>query len=70
MLLVEADGAGVIGVDVKVEAAWRDAFGLIDQRGRDTAAPGFRRYDDLIEIERAGIDGDKPDQTPCGSRPP
>src|SRR5208282_4817864 len=58
LLAVEADRARVVGVDVEVEAGRRDALGRRDQRRADARSPMLRRHHDLVEIERARIDGD------------
>ena len=51
VLLVEADGAGVVGVDVQIEARGREPLGFGDERRGDAEPPCFRRDHDLIEIE-------------------
>jgi hypothetical protein len=61
VLAVERDGARIVGVDVKIESAWRDPFRFNDKRFPDTRAPAFRRDDQLIKITRLRIDGDKAD---------
>jgi hypothetical protein len=35
VFFVEADGSHIVGVDVKIEAARRQAFGFGNQRGSD-----------------------------------
>ncbi len=52
LLLVEADGARIVVIDVQVEAWRRHPLGLGHQRGGDARAPGFRRHHDLIEMSR------------------
>ena len=59
MLLVEADGAGVVLVDEEVEPARRQAFGFIDQRAGNVRTPEFGRHHDLIKIHRLVVDGDE-----------
>src|SRR6476646_5420515 len=59
MLLIEADGAGIVLVDLQFEAGRREAFGLIEQRECQPRAPLFGRDHDLVEIVRLGIDGDE-----------
>ena len=61
--LVEGDGARVVGVDVEIEPARRHALGFGDQRHADARTPMLRRHHDLIEIERARIDGDEADHS-------
>ena len=63
---VKADGAGVVDVDVEIEAGRRHALGFGDQRRADAGAPMLRCYNDLVEIERARIDGDEADHRAAG----
>ena len=63
VLLVEADGARVVGVDVKIETrparvAWLDAMSAPPT----PEPPMLRRDHDLIEIAVLRIDGDEPDR--------
>src|SRR6266852_4380676 len=61
LLLVKADCAGIVLVDVEVETLRRYAFCFCQQGGGDARSPSLRRHDDLIEIQTARIDGDESD---------
>ncbi len=58
---IEADGAGVVGVDQQRNAVRRQAFGLIDQRITQFRTPVTGADHQLVEIAFA-IDGHKSDQ--------
>src|SRR5258705_6012459 len=59
LLLIEADGAGVVLVHLQIEPAWREPPRFGDKRLGDTRAPGFRSHHDLVEIKRFRVDRDK-----------
>jgi hypothetical protein len=65
-LLVEADGARVVGVDVKLEPGRRELLGDGDESPADARGPIFGRDDDLIEIAGLRIDGHKADHLIAG----
>src|SRR5437588_12976736 len=58
LFLIEANGAQVVRVDVQVESLRRYLFGARDERRSNRRSPGFRRHDDLIEIEAVRVDRD------------
>ena len=59
VLLVEADGAGIVLIDMQIEATGRKPLRFIQQNCGDAGAPGFRRNHDLVEIQRFRIDRDE-----------
>src|SRR5260370_16198561 len=61
LLFVKANCAGIVLVDVKIETLRRYPLCFSEQGGGHARSPSFRRYDDLIEIETAWIDGDESD---------
>src|ERR1700688_1255287 len=48
--LVEADGAGIVGVDEQRDALGRAALGFVDQKGCELRTPMRRGNHELIEI--------------------
>ena len=62
MLLVEADGAGIVLVDQQIEPLRGQAFRLVEQRQRRARTPMLGRDHDLVEVFRFRIDGDEADQ--------
>ena len=63
LLLVEADGAGIVGIDLQVEPGGRNAPASAISALRDVRAPGLRRHHDLVEIAGLRIDGDEADKS-------
>src|SRR6516165_12177567 len=59
--LVEGDGAAIVGIHIEIEPARGEAFGLGNELAADAGAPKFRCDHKLVEIERAGVDGDETD---------
>src|SRR4051794_27745531 len=62
VLLIKSDSATVVGIDLEIEAAWRQSLGLGHQCRRDPRPPCFGRNDDLVEIAGLRIDGDEAHQ--------
>ena len=62
VLFVEANRAGVVGVDIEMKPPGGDALCLRHQRSADTASPMLRRDHDLVEIARTRIDRYESDQ--------
>ena len=58
---VEADGAGIVGIDVELESGRRNTLCFRDQRAADARTPKLRRHHELVEIMRGRIDGDETD---------
>ena len=56
--LIEADGAGIVGIDGEPHAGRRKPLRLGRQRRRQPAAPVFGRDYQLVEVACA-IDGDE-----------
>ena len=66
-LLIEADGARVVGVDVKLEPGRRELLGDGDESpARRPGGPIIGRDDDLIERAGLRIDGHKADHLIAG----
>ena len=58
---VKPNRAGIVGVDVEIEAPWRNALGRVDQCRADAGSPRSGRDHQLVEIIFA-IDRHKSEQ--------
>src|SRR4051794_18608493 len=59
LLDIEADGAGIVLIDLQIESAGREAPRFGKKRLGEAGAPGFGRHHDLVEITRSRIDRDE-----------
>ena len=64
--LIKRDRPRIIGVDVEIKPARRYTLCLGNERAGKPFAPIFRRDDDLVEIKRAWVGGDKADHFVAG----
>src|SRR5438128_11535500 len=65
VLLVKADSARIVLVDVQVEPGRRYPLGFVEARRREPHAPGLGSDHRLINIERPRIDGDAAEHFPA-----